>query len=89
MIFVWGLFFTNVCSAQPKVWSLNDCIDHALQHHIGIRQRELTCKKQEIQLSTDKNSRLPNLDASLGQNFSFGRGLGADNTYTNTNTSNT
>ena len=47
------------------------------------------CRQQEIQLSTARNSRLPDVNGSLGQNFSFGRGLTADNTYSNTNTSNT
>ncbi len=47
------------------------------------------CRQQEIQLNTAKNSRLPDVSGSVGQNFSFGRGLTSENTYTNTNTSST
>ena len=76
-------------SAQPKQWSLRECCDYAVANNISIKQQENQCRQQEIQLSTAKNSRLPDLSGSVGQNFSFGRGLTADNTYSNTNTSST
>ncbi len=76
-------------SAQSHAWSLPECCDYAVAHSIGIRQQENQCRQQELQLSTARNQRLPDLSGSVGQNFSFGRGLTADNTYSNTNTSNT
>ncbi len=76
-------------SAQPRQWSLRECEDYAVAHNITIKQQENQCRQQELQLSTAKNSRLPDLSASMGQNFSFGRGLTAENTYSNTNTSST
>lgn len=81
-----------VCSLgaySQKAWTLSDCIGHAIAHNITIRQKENTAKQSEIRLSTARNARLPDLHASAGQNFSFGRGLTAENTYTNTNTSST
>ena len=75
--------------AQEKLWSLRECCDYAVEHNISIKQQENTRRQQELQLSTAKNSRLPNLSASASQNFSFGRGLTAENTYSNTNTSST
>ena len=75
--------------AQGRTWTLKQCIDHALEHNIGVKQRDNERRRQELQLSTARNSRLPDLNASVGQNFSFGRGLTAQNTYTNTNTSST
>ena len=77
------------CLAQPKQWSLRECCDYAVEHNITIKQQENQCRQQEIQLSTAKNQRLPDLSGSAGQNFSFGRGLTSENTYTNTNTSST
>ena len=76
-------------SAQPKQWSLRECCDYAVEHNITIKQQENQCRQQEIQLSNAKNQRLPDLSGSASQNFSFGRGLTAQNTYTNTNTSST
>lgn len=75
--------------AQERQWSLRECCDYAVEHNIGIKQQQNQCRQQEIQLSTSKNSRLPDLSAGVSQNFSFGRGLTMDNTYTNTNTSST
>lgn len=75
--------------AQQKAWGLRECCDYAVEHNIGIKQQQNQCRQQEIQLSTAKNSRLPDLSAGVSQNFSFGRGLTMDNTYTNKNTSST
>jgi outer membrane protein len=83
------LFTFSPLSAQPRLWSLRECCDYAVANNISIKQQENACRQQEIQLSTSKNSRLPDVSGSMGQNFSFGRGLTADNTYTNTNTSST
>ena len=80
---------TLPASAQSKQWSLRECCDYAVAHNVGIKQQENQCRQREIELSTSRNSRLPDLSASVGQNFSFGRGLTAENTYTNTNTSST
>ena len=74
-------------SQQP--WSLQQCCDYAVEHNIAIRQQQNRRDQQALQLSTAKNQRLPDLSGSASQNFSFGRGLTADNTYTNTNTSST
>ena len=86
-IFLFFLFPLGVHAQQP--WSLEQCIDHAVTHNIAVKQRENLQRQQALQLSTARNQRLPDLNGSAGQNFSFGRGLTAENTYTNTNTSST
>lgn len=86
-IFLFFLVPLSVHAQQP--WTLEQCIDHAVTHNIAIKQRENVQRQQALQLSTARNQRLPDLNASAGQNFSFGRGLTAENTYTNTNTSST
>jgi len=84
-----GFIGSHPANAQTKQWSLRECCDYAVEHNISIKQQENQCRQQELQLSTAKNSRLPDLSGSVGQNFSFGRGLTAENTYSNTNTSST
>ena len=76
-------------AVAQKQWSLRECCDYAVEHNISIKEQENKCRQQELSLSTAKNSRLPDLTGSVSQSFSFGRGLTSDNTYTNTNTSNT
>ena len=88
-ISLFHLFTFSPLNAQTKQWSLRECCDYAIEHNISIKQQENQCRQDELQLSTAKNSRLPDLSGSVGQNFSFGRGLTAANTYSNTNTSST
>ena len=86
---LYAAILSQPTQAQEKQWTLRECCDYAVEHSISIKQRENACRQQELQLSTAKNSRLPDLNASASQNFSFGRGLTEANTYSNTNTSST
>ena len=84
-----ALTITLSASAQTRQWSLRECCDYAVANNISIKQQANTCRQRELDLSTARNSRLPDLSGSASQNFSFGRGLTAENTYSNTNTSST
>ena len=74
---------------EPIPWSLKQCIEYALEHNISIKQQQKTVENSEIQLNTARSARLPSLNASANQSFSFGRGLTSDNTYTNRGTQST
>ena len=76
-------------SAETRQWTLRQCIDYALEHNITVKQQQNATESQRIQLDDNRGNHLPTVDASMGQKFSFGRGLTAQNTYENTNTSNT
>ena len=82
-----------ICSAatwaQNGPWSLSDCISYALEHNLTVRQSALAVEQREVELNTAQMSRLPSLSASASENLSFGRGLTADNTYSNANTTST
>lgn len=56
-----------------KKWSLEECISHAVEHNIDLKQKEQDQESRKVDLSTSKNSWLPDLNGSLGQNFDFGR----------------
>ncbi len=70
-------------------WTLSECIDWALEHNIDLLSQQNSIDRDSIELSTTKLDRLPSLSASASENLSFGRGLTADNTYANTNTTST
>ncbi|MBO4499320.1 MAG: TolC family protein [Bacteroidaceae bacterium] len=82
------LFIIMTATAQ-KQWSLSDCINYAIENNLSVRRSQLTVQQQENELSTSKARRMPGVSAGASQNFSFGRGLTAQNTYDNTNTTNT
>lgn len=70
-------------------WTLRQCVDYAVENNIDLRQQLLKVKNAEIDLSTTKNSRLPDLTASVGQDFSFGRSTLGDNTSQSVNSTRT
>ena len=82
-------FFALGEAQAQKAWSLRQCIDYALEHNITVKQMQNIREQQALQLNTNKNSRLPDLNASVGENISFGRGLTAQNTYEDRTTSST
>ena len=71
--------------APGMPWSLDDCIGYALANNIDVQQRALQVEQNEVELSTTKYSRLPDLNASIGGDASFGRVLSSDNTYKDNN----
>lgn len=75
--------------AQQAPWSLSDCINYALEHNLTVQQSALTVEQREVELNTAQSRRLPAFSASASESLSFGRGLTADNTYSNSNTTST
>ena len=76
-------------SAQHGPWTLRDCIGYALENNLTVKQSSLAVEQREVDLNTAQGRRLPSLSAGASENLSFGRGLTADNTYSNSNTSST
>ncbi|MDD6210003.1 MAG: TolC family protein [Bacteroidales bacterium] len=67
------LFPVNLPAQEKRQWTLEECIDYALENNIDIKSKYLDSKIQERTLHTAKWSRLPNLNANVEQNFDFGR----------------
>ena len=62
-------------------WTLDDCIGFAQRNNLDVQRRSLQVEKSDVELSTAKYSRLPDLNASVGADAAFGRVLSSDNTY--------
>ena len=54
-------------------WTLRQCIDHAIEHNIQIKQSANAAEQSAIEVNTAKWARLPNLNGSAGQNWNWGR----------------
>ena len=65
----------NTTTTTSKVWSLQDCIDYALENSITVKSATLDRGLAEVDYSTSKSSRLPNLFGSATQNFSSGNSI--------------
>jgi len=75
-------FFSFVSFAQ-KQWTLEECIDYALERNISIKQLEIQKESAEIDVNTAQMRRLPNLNAGVNQNWNFGRAQNDSGVYVN------
>ena len=88
VIFLSLFFFAGVAGAQQK-WSLQQCIDYALENNISIKQQRVSTNYYGNELKQAKYNHLPSLSGSLSNSFSLGRSLQSDNTYANFNSNET
>lgn len=82
---------TVVASVQAQeAWSLRKCIDFAIEHNIQVQKSANEVERSKADVSSTKWARLPNLNGSVGQNWSWGRSASpVDNTYNDINSANT
>jgi outer membrane protein len=67
----WSTDTMRVASIQPDQWTLQDCIDYALQQNITIQQNRLQAVSAEIDVQNAKADFLPSVSASVSQNVSY------------------
>lgn len=77
----------SASTLSAEVWSLDSCINYALEHNLRIKSAEIERLQGENSVTEAKDAFLPTLNASASQSWDFGRGLTSANTYANRNTS--
>lgn len=75
LIFASLIVFSTAGYSQPKVWSLEDCIKHAIENNIQIKQQMIQTEYQKNALELSKLKLLPSVNGSATHNYSFGRAL--------------
>jgi outer membrane protein len=70
-----GMFFCGNLQAQSRIWTLENCIDYALQNNIQIKQSELSIESGEALLLESKLNLLPSLNSSVSYSYNWGRYL--------------
>jgi outer membrane protein len=75
-------------AAQNGGWTLRQCIAHAIENSLAVQRAENLAGQSKVEVNTAKWARLPNLNGSTSQNYSWGRAASPiDNSYSNTNNS--
>jgi len=69
------LFSGFAGNAQSKVWTLEECINYALSKNISIKKTELTNDRNQLNANQAQSNRLPSVNASVSQNFNWGKGF--------------
>ena len=71
-ISIGGLLLTCLFTAQANGnWTLQNCIDHALQHNIQIQKNRLSEKTSQQTTAESKAALLPSLSASLSEAVAY------------------
>lgn len=74
--------------AQEK-WTLEKCIDHALENNIVIKQYQINTEYRQNEFNQAKSNKLPSVSASVSQGVNFGRSETLDGTFDNYTSANT
>lgn len=73
LVVVLALLFTGFIQAQDKkVWTLEDCVNYALENNISVQQGENTLLINEQDVIASSGNRLPSLDLSGRQGLTLG-----------------
>lgn len=66
------LFFGIGAGAQNKEWTLQECVEYALENNISVKQSELDAALSEIEVSDAVGNLLPRLNASASNSWNTG-----------------
>lgn len=75
-LFLLLLYFSGKVQAQEvRIWSLEDCIHHAIENNLRIKQQRLGVDLARENLSQAQATRFPSLNANASHNYNYGRTL--------------
>ncbi len=69
LLFILSIFSSQ---AQVKKWTLKECVDHAIEQNISIKQAELDLDQTELNKNDAIGSFLPNLNARASNSWNTG-----------------
>lgn len=78
---------SQVVQGQLPTWTVDRCVEYALQHNVDVRLETRTLDDYRIEHTRSIGAFLPSVQASIGAQYNFGRAVDPEtNTYTNVNT---
>ncbi len=83
------LSFVSFVAFSQKKWSLQECVNYAVENNLQVIQNTLNTKTQDNSLQIAKRQYLPSVSGNINNNASFGQGRDVfGNTNRNDNFSN-
>lgn len=77
------LLISLTLSAQEKKWTLQECVNHALENNITVKQTENSLLINDQDIIAAKGNFLPSLSASASQGLGLGTSLVAQGIFAN------
>lgn len=85
-----SILLTSILSAQAEeAWGLEATIRYALEQNISLKNIRIQRENAQLSLQTARLSRLPDLNASIGESFDFGRSPNREGLIQDRNSANT
>lgn len=69
------ILFSSISNAQDHAYSLQECVNIALENNLTIQRSRLDLKTSEINLTQSKMNRYPNLNLSSSYGSNWGRSI--------------
>ncbi len=67
--------FLSVVAFGQKVWTLEECINTAIERNLAIKNTNLNLRSAEVDINQAQHSRYPSLNGSVGLNLNLGRSI--------------
>lgn len=82
-----SLVASGALCASAHSWTLEECIDYAIENNISVKSSRADLATTRLGITEAKSGYLPRVNASASESWNIGRGLTAENTYADRNTS--
>lgn len=89
LILIISIVTISFVSKAQKVWTLDECVDYAMEHNVQILQTIVGRNNAEFQYKMSKNAWLPTVSADASQSFGFGQSPSAYGVYVSDNSAST
>jgi outer membrane protein len=86
-IFILFFLAFGYASHAQQVWTLQQCIDYAMEHNTGILQSRLQQQNADYQLKMSQNAWLPTVSANASEGLGFGQSPSYTGVYVSDNSS--
>lgn len=73
LLFLLFILSLNLASQEIKVWSLEECINYALENNINVQKQELLVSTQEEILLQSKLGILPSFNGYVSHGYNWGQ----------------
>ncbi|WP_417428159.1 TolC family protein [Halpernia sp.] len=68
-----SLLFSSTFAFAQKQWTLQECVNYALQNNLQVKQSDYSKKNQDLNLNMAKRQYLPSVSGTISNNASFGQ----------------
>lgn len=89
ILIIISIITTSLVASAQKEWTLDECIDYAVEHNVTILQNMVYQNSAEYQYKMAKTAWLPTVSADASQSFGFGQSPSAYGIYVSDNSTST